>query len=49
MREREGKQLGYDWGEETADQVEPSMCWAWEPGVASRMKRLAWVVVALPG
>ena len=48
MRVCEGKQLGCDWEEEMVDLVEPSDCWAWEPEAAFRMRRLAWVVVALP-
>ena len=49
MKGREGKQSGYDWGEEMVGLAEPSDCWAWEPEVALEMRRLAWVVVALPG
>jgi hypothetical protein len=41
LKGREEMELGYGWGEEMVDLVEPSESWAWEPEVASRMRRLA--------
>ena len=49
MKGREEMELGCGWGEEMVDLAEPSESWAWEPEAASRMRRQAWVAVALPG